>query len=167
MNWLSDHQWEAWLVLCLAFAAAEMLSLDLVFIMLAGGAGVGALSASLGAPVLVSALLAFGTAIALLSLIRPELMRRLHAGVNLRTGVDALVGRRALVIREIRGQAVGRVKIGGEEWAALPYDEDDRFAAGEVVDVVQITGATAYVLRTNSLGAVADVDPIKPDELGE
>jgi membrane protein implicated in regulation of membrane protease activity len=43
------------------------------------------------------------------------------------------------------------VKIGGEEWTAAPYDEDDRFEAGEVVDVVQIKGATAYVLRTHRL----------------
>lgn len=152
MDWLSGHQWEAWAVLCLALAAAELLSLDLVFIMLAGGAGVAVISAALGAPVLVSALLAFATAVGLLTLIRPSLMRRLHAGADLRTGADALVGRRAVVIREITGHALGRVKIGGEEWAALPYDEDDHFAPGEVVDVVQISGATAYVLRTNAVG---------------
>jgi len=152
MDWLSGHQWEAWLVLCLALAAAELLSLDLVFIMLAGGAGVAAISAVLGAPALLSALLAFATAIGLLTLIRPNLMRRLHAGPDLRTGIDALVGRRATVIREIAGTATGRVKIGGEEWAALAYDEDDRFLPGDIVDVVQISGATAYVLRTTALG---------------
>ncbi len=159
MDWLSGHQWEAWLVLCLALAAAELLSLDLVFIMLAGGACVAAISAALGAPGLVSTLLAFATAVGLLTLIRPSLMRRLHAGADLRTGVDALVGRRATVIREIAGTGLGRVKIGGEEWAALAYDEEEHFAPGDIVDVVQISGATAYVLRTNAIGGA-----INPDE---
>ena len=31
------------------------------------------------------------------------------------------------------------------DWTAEPYDEADRIEAGEVVDVVQIKGATAYV----------------------
>ena len=152
MDWLSGHQWEAWLVLCLALAAAELLSLDLIFIMLAGGAGVAAIAAVLGAPGGLSALLAFATAVGLLTLIRPSLMRRLHAGADLRTGADALLGRRAVVIRAIAGQDLGRVKIGGEEWAALAYDEDDHFVPGDIVDVVQISGATAYVLRTNAVG---------------
>lgn len=158
MDWLSGHQWEAWLILCLAFAAAELLSLDLFFVMLAGGAAVAAIAAALGVPTLGSALLAFATAIGLLTLIRPNLMRKLHAGADLRTGVDALIGRRASVLREIRGTIPGRVKIGGEEWAAVSYDEEDRLVPGDVVEVVQISGATAYVLRIPTLGGATDAD---------
>ena len=57
------------------------------------------------------------------------------------------------MLRELTHAVPGRVKIGGEEWTAVPYDEDDRIEAGEVVDVVQIKGATAYVLRTHRLGS--------------
>ena len=55
------------------------------------------------------------------------------------------------MLRELAHSTPGRVKIGGEEWTAAPYDEDDRIEAGEVVDVVQIKGATAYVLRVHRL----------------
>ena len=57
------------------------------------------------------------------------------------------------MLRELAHGNPGRVKIGGEEWTAEPYDEDDRIEAGELVDVVQIKGATAYVLRVHRLGS--------------
>jgi membrane protein implicated in regulation of membrane protease activity len=41
----------------------------------------------------------------------------------------------------------GRVKIGGEEWSARPFLEGDAIQAGEQVEVAQIDGATALVLR--------------------
>ena len=84
-------------------------------------------------------------------MIRPSVVRRLHSGPDLKTGADALIGKRATVLRELAHDTPGRVKIGGEEWTAEPYDEDDRIEAGEVVDVVQIKGATAYVLRVHRL----------------
>ena len=39
----------------------------------------------------------------------------------------------------------GRVKIGGEEWTARPYDEDEVYEEGTRVEVMKIEGATALV----------------------
>jgi membrane protein implicated in regulation of membrane protease activity len=39
----------------------------------------------------------------------------------------------------------GRVRIGGEEWSARPYDETLVIPVGHLVDVMQIEGATALV----------------------
>ena len=149
MDWLGDHLWVGWLTAAVALAGLEMVSLDLFLIMLAGGALVGALTALLGGPGRAA-----GRARArsrrsrLLAVIRPNVVRRLHSGPDLKTGADALIGKRATVLREMTHHAPGRVKIGGEEWTAAPYDEDDLIEAGEIVDVVQIKGATAYVLRS-------------------
>jgi membrane protein implicated in regulation of membrane protease activity len=151
MHWLGDHPWEAWLIAAGVLAALELLSMDLVFIMLAGGAAVGALAAAAHAPAVLAIVLALATAVALLGMLRPGIVKRLHAGPDLRTGKDALIGTRATVLRDMAHLAPGRVKINGEEWAALPYDESERFVAGDVVDVVQIKGATAFVLRVQTL----------------
>lgn len=153
MEWIRDHMWESWLALAVALGAIELLSLDLVLLMLAGGALVGFLVAVLGGPVALQIVLALISAVALLGVIRPNVVRRLHAGPELRIGADALIGQRATVLREMAHNAPGRVKIGGEEWTAVPYDEDDRIEAGALVDVVQIKGATAYVLRAQRLGS--------------
>ena len=39
----------------------------------------------------------------------------------------------------------GRIRIGGEEWSARPYDEMSVIPSGATVDVLQIKGATALV----------------------
>jgi membrane protein implicated in regulation of membrane protease activity len=151
MDWLRDHMWEAWLGLAVLFGVLELISMDLFLVMLAGGALVGAVTALLGGPPGLQVVLALVSSVALLGVIRPPVVRRLHAGPDLKTGADALIGKRATVLRELAYGTPGRVKIGGEEWTAEPYDEDDRIEAGEVVDVVQIKGATAYVLRIHRL----------------
>ncbi len=153
MDWLSDHMWESWLGLAVVFGVLELISLDLFLIMLAGGAVVGAVTDLLGGSEGLQVILALVTAVALLGFIRPSVVHRLHSGPTLKVGADALIGKRATVLRELSHSTPGRVKIGGDEWTAVPYDEDDRIEAGEVVDVVQIKGATAYVLRAHRLGS--------------
>ena len=153
MDWLRDHMWESWLGLAVVLGALELVSLDLFLAMLAGGALIGAVTALLGGPIALQVVLALVSAVGLLGLIRPSVVRRLHSGPDLKTGAEALIGKRATVVRELGHGNPGRVKIGGEEWTAEPYDEDDRIEAGELVDVVQIKGATAYVLRVHRLGS--------------
>ena len=153
MDWLSDNLWVGWLGLAVLFGALELVSLDLFLVMLAGGAVVGAVTAIAGGPLPLQIVLALISSVALLGVIRPGVVKRLHSGPTLRTGADALIGKRATVLRELAYGTPGRVKIGGDEWTAEPYDEDDRIEVGELVDVVQIKGATAYVLRVHRLGS--------------
>jgi membrane protein implicated in regulation of membrane protease activity len=153
MDWLGEQAWASWLGLAVVLGALELVSLDLFLVMLAGGALVGAVTALVGGPVPLQIVLALVSAVSLLGVIRPGVVRRLHSGPDLKTGADALIGKRATVLRELAHGTPGRVKIGGDEWTAEPYDEDDRIEAGELVDVVQIKGATAFVLRVHRLGS--------------
>jgi membrane protein implicated in regulation of membrane protease activity len=153
MDWLSDNLWAGWLSLAVLFGVLELISLDLFLAMLAGGAVVGAVTDLLGGSEGLQIILALVTSVALLGFIRPSVVHRLHSGPTLKVGAEALIGKRATVLRELTHGTPGRVKIGGDEWTAVPYDEDDRIEAGEVVDVVQIKGATAYVLRAHRLGS--------------
>jgi len=151
MDWLSDNLWSAWLAAAVVLAGAEMLSLDLVLIMLAVGAVAGMLTALLGAPFLLQALVAAGAAVGMLAVVRPSMAKRLHAGPTLTQGHDKLVGQRGVVTADLTGLAPGRVRIGGEIWSAAPYDESLTITTGETVEVLQIRGATAYVHPIPSL----------------
>ena len=71
-------------------------------------------------------------------------MRHIRQPPLLRTGTAALVGRTAYVLDEVTAHS-GRVRIGGEEWSARPYDETLTIPKGTTVDVLQIEGATALV----------------------
>lgn len=145
MDWLRDHLWETWLGLAILLGVAEMFSLDLILGMLAVGAIVGMVAALAGLAVPFQVLLAAGAAVAMLALVRPSMARRLQGGPELALGHGKLVGTQGVVLADITGLSTGRVKIAGEEWTALPYDETLSIAAGETVEVLAIKGATAYV----------------------
>jgi membrane protein implicated in regulation of membrane protease activity len=145
VEWLGDHLWAAWLVLAVALGVAEMTSLNLVLIMVAVGAFVGALAALASLPLALQILLAAGSSAAMLALVRPNLIRKLHHGPDLVTGTGKLVGQKGVVTEELSAQHPGRVKLAGEIWSACPYDESLTIAPGETVEVFAIRGATAYV----------------------
>jgi membrane protein implicated in regulation of membrane protease activity len=145
VEWLGDHLWAAWLLLAVALGVAEMVSLDLILLMVAAGALVGALVALAGAPFILQVLLAAGASGAMLMLVRPSLVGRLHDGPTLVSGHDRLVGQQGVVTEELSALNPGRVKVGGEIWSACPYDEGLTIPPGATVEVFAIRGATAYV----------------------
>lgn len=143
--------WLWWLVAAAALLAAEVLTLDLLFAMVAGGALAGAAVAAideatglpLGPPVQI--IVALVTSVALLSVVRPVALRHLRQPAEIRTGVAALEGSKAVVLERVDGHG-GRVKLRGEVWSAKSYDGSSTYEPGQSVDVVKIEGATALVL---------------------
>ena len=145
MDWIREHLWETWLAVAIVLGVAELFSLDLVLIMLAVGALVGLVTASLDAPAVVQILAAAGTSVAMLALVRPSLARRFHGGPELTLGHGKLVGSQGMVTETVTALAPGRVRLSGEIWSARPYDETLTIEAGETVEVLEIRGATALV----------------------
>jgi membrane protein implicated in regulation of membrane protease activity len=145
MDWMRDHAWETWLALTLILGVAELASMDLVLLMLAGGALVGMLAALLGLPGVAQVILGSAAALAALALVRPTIARRLHGGPDLSLGHGKLVGKQGIVTERITAMEPGRIKLAGEIWTAEPYDESEIIEPGRMVDVLQIRGATAIV----------------------
>ncbi len=136
--------WLWWVGGALVLGILEMISLDLVLIMFAGGALAGGLAYALGAPVAVQILVAAVTAIVLLATLRPWLLRTLKGRVDLpETNAAALVGRAAVVVSTVDG-TTGRVKLAGEVWSARTADGGS-LPPGTAVTVTKIDGATAVV----------------------
>ena len=149
MDWLGDHLWAGWLALAVALGAAELMSLDLILLMLAVGCIAGAISGALGAAVLLQVLVAGIASIAMLAAVRPNLIRHLHTGPELQLGHGKLVGRQAVVTEDVTAHTPGRVKLAGEIWTAQPYDDSLTIKAGETVDVLAMKGVTVYVHPAN------------------
>ena len=136
--------WIVWLVIAAALGIAEVTTLTLALGLLAIGALAGALIAALGLPLIVQ-LVVFGvTSAAGLAVIRPIAVRHIRQPPLLRSGTAALVGREALALTEVTRHS-GRVRIGGEEWSARPYDPGVVIPEGTDVDVLAIEGVTALV----------------------
>lgn len=154
MDWLNDHAWAAWLGLAAMFGVAEMFSLDLIFLMLAVGAMGGVVAGAFDAPLALQVLVALGTSLATLTLLRPPLVARLHGGPDLRLGTGKLIGTQGVVTAQITATESGRVRLAGDVWSAAPYDEHLVIEPGQTVEVLEIRGATAYVHPTG--------DPLPP-----
>ncbi len=136
--------WLGWLIAAGVLGVAEVLTLTLVLGMLAVAALAAALTAALGAPAAAAVAVFAVVAVLLLGVVRPVARHHRRMPPAIRTGTDALVGRRAVVLEPVDARG-GRVKINGEVWTARAYDETQLIPAGATVDVLDIDGATAVV----------------------
>ena len=138
--------WVLWTIVAAAFTFGELHTNSFYLAPFAVGGAIAAVLAALGAGGLVAVVAFAAAAILFLLLLRPIAARR-RSTPRLRTGAAALIGQPALVLERIANrEGVGTVKIGGEVWTARAY-EDEAIAAGAVVDVVEIRGATAWVIE--------------------
>lgn len=145
MDWIRDHLWETWLGVAIALGVAEMLSMDLFLLMLAGGALAGMGTALVTDNVVVQVVVASAAAVLLMGAVRPPLLKRLHGGPDLVLGPASLVGSHGLVTESIAAHSPGRVKLGGESWLAVSPGAESDIEAGRTVEVIAIVGATAHV----------------------
>ena len=134
-----------WVVIAIALAIGEVLTPGLFFLgPVALAAGAAAVAALLGAGTIGSLIVFIVGSLLSLLVLRPVARRHVRLPVLSRTGVDALIGRKAVVTRQVDA-AGGRVRIGGEEWSARAYLDGQVYPEGTTVDVIQIEGATALV----------------------
>ena len=136
--------WVFWLIGAAVLAAGEVATLGFFLGAVALAALPAAAVAAVGAPLSVQLIVFILCSVASLAVIRPVARRHLHTPPSIRTGTAALVGARATVLDRVHAGG-GSVKIGGEEWTARPYDEDDVYEEGARVEVLKIEGATALV----------------------
>ena len=147
MDGFGDYDWLAWLGLAVVLGIVEVTTLDLVFAMVAAGALAGAVTGLATDNLVLQVLVAAAVAVAMLGVVRPVALRHLRVPHELRTGVEALVGERAVVLEAVDGFG-GQVKLKGEVWSARSYDPDRTLRVGSEVEVVEIDGATAVVYET-------------------
>jgi membrane protein implicated in regulation of membrane protease activity len=139
--------WVVWAVAAVLLAIGELLTPGLFFLgPVALAAVAAAIVAAVGASVVVQLIVFILGSIASLAVLRPIARAHLQMPALVRTGTAALEGGRAVVLQRVDANG-GRVRIGGEEWSARSYLEDQVIEAGARVEVVKIQGATALVME--------------------
>jgi membrane protein implicated in regulation of membrane protease activity len=137
--------WVIWAILAVLLALGELATPGLFFLgpvaLAAIPAGIVAL---LGGAAWLQVLVFILGSLATLGIVRPIARAHLHVPALTRTGTAALVGTRALVLQRVDVNG-GRVRIGGEEWSARAYMEDQVLEPGSRVEIAKIEGATALV----------------------
>jgi membrane protein implicated in regulation of membrane protease activity len=146
---LFAYTWVLWLVIVVAAVVAELLTLSLVFAMIAAGALIGGLGSwLLHWPPALQVVAAAGLSALLVFAIRPLLYRLLvHGRPRQLTNVDALLGMSARATASfVDGSGYARL-ANGETWTARLADAHERaeVGTGARLSVVAIDGATAVV----------------------
>ncbi|MDE7223459.1 MAG: NfeD family protein [Acetatifactor sp.] len=134
-----------WLILLIVCIGIEIPTMGLTTIWFAGGALVAIFAAVVGAPIWLQAVIFIVVSLLLLFFTRPIAVKYFNKD-RVKTNVESMVGRQAIVISEIDNlQGIGQVTVGGQEWSARSADERVGIAVGAVVTVVAINGVKLIV----------------------
>jgi membrane protein implicated in regulation of membrane protease activity len=142
--------WQIWTILGVLLLVAEMFTPGFWLACLAVGAFAGGVVGLLpGVGTTVEVIVASVTSLASMVGLRPILMRRFRIGTatELRTNVDALLGKTGVVTERIEGGGggrQGRVVVEGENWRGALL-EKGVLEPGTRVMVVQVDGTTLLV----------------------
>jgi membrane protein implicated in regulation of membrane protease activity len=139
--------WLIWAIVAVLLAVGEIFTPGMFFLgPVAVAAVIAGVVALVGPGVAVQLIVFIAGAVASVWLLRPIARRHLHMPAALRTGTAALEGTKAVVLQRVDVNG-GRVRIGGEEWSARSYMEDEVYEPGTRVEVAKIEGATALVYQ--------------------
>ena len=134
-----------WLVVLIVSIGVEVATLGLTSIWFAGGAVVAVIVAAFHGPVWLQILLFFAVSLLLLFFTRPIAVRYFNRD-RVRTNVESMIGRQAIVTSEIDNlQGIGQVTVGGQEWSARTEVDGMNLQPGTVVDIVAVNGVKLIV----------------------
>src|SRR2546425_11291646 len=141
------EDWLLWFLLAIALFVGEMFTAGFWLACLAVGAAVAGVVGLIPGLGFVPQGVAFAvSSIVSMAGLRPRLMHyfQLGPGSELRTGVDALLGKAGTGTERIGPGSPGRVKVDGEDWRGASSDATG-LEPGTQVTVIQVDGTTLMV----------------------
>ena len=134
-----------WLVLLIVLVLIEIATLGLTTVWFAGGSLIALIAAAFGAPLYLQAALFIAVSAVLLFFTRPLAMKYFN-GSRVRTNVESLIGKKAVVKEEIDNlKASGLVNVKGQDWTARSARDDVIIPKGSVVCICAISGVKLIV----------------------
>lgn len=142
--------WLFWIIVCVALVIIEVMSQMLWALCLAVGALIAMVASLLGADMVWQLIImAVGGLLTYVTVF--PWFRRYHnrkSAHTSRTGMDALLGRTAIVTDRIRPGRTGRARIDGDNWQVTAPSEHEELPSGtEVV----VTGYDSIILQVAKL----------------
>lgn len=137
-----------WVGLTIILAVIEVLTLGLTTIWFAIAAFVMIFLSFLPIPIVFQLLIFLSISAVLLFFTRPAALKRFKIG-KVKTNVDSLAGKHALVIKKIGEFDKGEVKLEGQIWSARSED-GGAIDEGTKCEVVRIEGVKAIVRILNT-----------------
>ena len=141
--------WHIWVIVALIFVIVEIFTSGFAVMCISFGCLFGAAASALDWDVKWQLLaFAIGTVLAFMT-VRPLVYKFFYKKSHeVKTNVDALVGRRAVATERIEGELhPGRVKVDGDDWKAVSLGAEPI----EVGDAVEITAINSVILTVKKI----------------
>ena len=136
-----------WLILTIAFVILEISTVILTSIWFAAGAFVAMIVALLDGSYIWQIVAFVVVTVGMLVAIRPWARKHLNSKTE-STNADRAVGQVVRVTERINNlDQTGIAVVGGQEWTARTESDDTIIEAGELVQVIRITGVKLIVER--------------------
>lgn len=134
-----------WLVILVVLVVIELATMGLTTIWFAGGALMAAIISIPGTPLALQILIFLVVSAILLYFTRPIAVKYFNKD-RIRTNVESMIGRQAIVISEINNiEGTGQVNTGGMEWSARSSYHNIVLPVGAVVTVLGVDGVKLIV----------------------
>lgn len=134
-----------WLAALVIFIIIEIATVGLATIWFAGGALIAEIAVLLHAPFWLQVVLFFTVSFILLLFTRPLAVKYINKN-RVKTNVDSLIGKQAVVIEPIDNvKGEGRVRVQGMEWMARTRDDSEKPAVDDVVNIQAVKGVKLIV----------------------
>ncbi len=133
-----------WLAIAILMTVVEGLTLGLTTVWLAIAGLVCMILAFFIPSVTLQIIVFLVLSIVMLVFTRPFAVKKLKLGRE-RTNADRLVGMKGIVLKQVKRDEPGQVKVGGQIWTARPDSADRIFEQDQEVRILKIEGVTLIV----------------------
>ncbi len=142
-----------WLGVFVVAVIVEAIGADLVSIWFAAGALVALiLSFISGVAWWIELIVFFVVSVALLLALRP-LTRKWMRGKIVKSNVDSLIGKKAVLLEKIDFMHRGEVAVGDVKWTAVGVEDHAKIEKGKVVVIVAVSGNKLLVKEAEEFSA--------------
>lgn len=138
--------WQMWLIIAGLFFIGEIITVGFLVFWF----GVGALFAmvvSFFTSNIIIQTAVFVLSSAFLLFVTKPFVKKFANVKSTNTNAFSIIGKKALVIKEINSHSIGQIKINGEVWSA-ETENDETIPEGSEVEIIRINGVKAIVQPT-------------------
>lgn len=132
-----------WAVIFVVLLLIEIITVGLVTIWFAIGSIAALISTFFGANYYIQIGLFLGISLASLILTRPLVTKYMSKNME-KTNVDEIIGKEAIITKDIIGNEYGEAKLNGEKWLAKSNDGAD-LKEGDKVKITSVEGVKLVV----------------------
>lgn len=135
--------WQVWLIIAGLFFIGEMMTVGFLVFWLGVGALIAMITSFFTSNIIIQTAV-FVISSAILLFTTKPLVKKFVDVKPTNTNAFSIVGKKALVIKEITSHSVGQIKINGEVWSAETENEET-IPEGSEVEILQIKGVKTIV----------------------